>query len=147
MVNSLRDHLGKGLPQPKKAPGSRNTRFLILGTAGIALCMLGILMVFSASSVNDLQAYDSAWHHIRRQVVWFLLGLAACVVLIRIDYRRLRSLSLVSVWISGGLLLLVFIPEIGIVPTSTNIAINATCTNTLSALIWFSEIKVRSFVI
>ena len=114
MVNSLRDHLGKVLPQPKKAPGSRNTRFLILGTAGIALCMLGILMVFSASSVNDLQAYDSAWHHIRRQVVWFLLGLAACVVLIRIDYRRLRSLSLVSVWISGGLLLLVFIPEIGI---------------------------------
>ncbi len=114
MVSSLRDRLGKGLPQPKKAPGSSNTRFLILGTAGIVLCMLGILMVFSASSVNDLETYDSAWHHIRRQVVWFLLGLSACIFLIRIDYHRLRSLSQVSVWISGGLLLLVFIPEIGI---------------------------------
>ena len=114
MVSSLRDRLGKGLPQPKKAPGSSNARFLILGTAGIILCMLGILMVFSASSVNDLETYDSAWHHIRRQVVWFLLGLSACIFLIRIDYHRLRSLSQVSVWISGGLLLLVFIPEIGI---------------------------------
>ena len=78
---------------PRKPPGSRNSRFLILGIAGLVLCLLGLLMVLSASSVNDLQIYDNAWHHIRRQSIWFVLGLGACITIIQIDYHRLRRFS------------------------------------------------------
>lgn len=100
--------------QPRKPPGSRNSRFLILGIVGLVLCLLGLLMVLSASSVNDLQIYDNAWHHIRRQSIWFVLGLGACIVIIQIDYHRLRRFSNVAICVAGFLLLIVLIPGVGI---------------------------------
>ena len=121
MISSLRERLGNTSKnilssqlQPRKPPGSRNSRFLVLGITGLALCLLGLLMVLSASSVNDLQIYDNAWHHIRRQIIWFVLGMVACVTLIRIDYHRLRSLSNIAAGVAGFLLLLVLIPNIGV---------------------------------
>ena len=100
--------------QPRKPPGSRNSRFLVLGIIGLVLCLLGLLMVLSASSVNDLQIYDNAWHHIRRQLVWLVLGIGACILLIQIDYHRLRRFSNFAICAAGFLLLIVLIPGIGI---------------------------------
>ncbi len=105
---------GSGGRGPRKPPGSRSSRFVILGAMALLLCLLGVVMVLSASSVNDLQSYDDAWHHLRRQVVWFTLGLIACGVMMRIDYHRLRVLAGPALVGAVLLLLVVLIPGLGI---------------------------------
>ena len=57
------------------------------------LGLLGMVMVLSSSSASDLQDYDDAWYHLRRQVVWVALGLAGLFTTLRFDYRRLRNLA------------------------------------------------------
>ena len=78
------------------------------------MLLLGIVMVLSASSVQDLRVHDNAWYHQRRQLIWVAMGLAALVGTSRLDYRRLKPLA---IWVLGGsvvLLVMVFIPGIGI---------------------------------
>ena len=74
-----------------RPPGRRSGRFLVLGSVAALLTLLGVVMVLSASSVNDLRLYDDAWHHLKRQFSWLVLGLVAMVTMMRIDYRRLRA--------------------------------------------------------
>jgi len=99
---------------PHKPSGKRSPRFLILGATALLLSLTGVVMVLSASSVNDLQAYDDAWFHLRRQVVWFGIGLVVCLGVMRVDYRLLRNLSGVALGTAGVLLIVVLLPGVGI---------------------------------
>ncbi|HJM26678.1 MAG TPA: FtsW/RodA/SpoVE family cell cycle protein, partial [Acidimicrobiales bacterium] len=78
---------------PRKPPGRRSARFVLLGAMAMLLGLLGVVMVLSSSSVNDLRSYGDAWYHLKRQVIWFAIGLFALTMMMRIDYRRLRVLS------------------------------------------------------
>jgi cell division protein FtsW len=78
------------------------------------LGLLGVVMVLSSSSVNDLRSYGDAWYHLKRQVIWFAIGLFALTMMMRIDYRRLRVLSQPAIIVAVGLLVMVLIPGIGI---------------------------------
>jgi cell division protein FtsW len=99
---------------PRRASGKRSPRFLILGVAALLLSLLGVVMVLSASSVNDLQAHEDAWFHLRRQMIFFVVGLVACLAVMRIDYRLLRNLSGVALGTAGVLLVVVMLPGVGI---------------------------------
>ena len=70
-----------------RPPGRRSGRFLVLGSVAAVLTLLGVVMVLSASSVNDLRLYDDAWHHLKRQLSWLFVGLVAMVTMMRIDYQ------------------------------------------------------------
>ena len=50
----------------RRPPGTRSLRFMVLLVVALLLCMLGVVMVLSASSVNDLRSYGDAWHHLKR---------------------------------------------------------------------------------
>ena len=76
-------------PRTTASVGS-STPLLIAPTVAV-LNIVGIVMVLSASSVASLTDYGSPWHFFLRQLLWTLLGLAAFVVGIRLDYRKLRS--------------------------------------------------------
>lgn len=78
------------------------------------LGLLGVVMVLSSSSVNDLRTYGDAWYHLKRQIIWFAMGLFALAMMMRIDYRRLRVLSQPAIIVAVGLLVMVLIPGIGI---------------------------------
>ena len=80
----------KGLSISANPPGFRSLRFVVLITAMIILTLLGVVMVLSASSVNDLRIFGDTWHHLKRQVLWLLLGVFSMAVTIRIDYRKIR---------------------------------------------------------
>ncbi len=97
-----------------KPPGRRSGRFLVLGSVAALLTLLGVVMVLSASSVNDLRLYDDAWHHLKRQLSWLFLGLAAMVTMMRIDYRRLRAWGVPLMAVSTLLLGLVLVPGVRI---------------------------------
>ncbi|HJL82780.1 MAG TPA: FtsW/RodA/SpoVE family cell cycle protein, partial [Acidimicrobiales bacterium] len=99
---------------PRKPPGRRSARFVLLGAMAMLLGLLGVVMVLSSSSVNDLRSYGDAWYHLKRQVIWFAIGLFALTMMMRIDYRRLRVLSQPAIIVAVGLLVMVLIPGIGI---------------------------------
>ena len=92
----------------------RPARFVALAVLAMLMVLLGIVMVLSAASVQDLRIRGNAWHHQRRQLIWVVVGLAGLVTTTRLDYRRLRPMA---IWLLVGSLILlvaVFIPGIGV---------------------------------
>ncbi len=59
----------------------------------LALVVIGLVFVYSASFAIALSAFDNINYFIVRQGVSALIGLAAMVVLMRVDYHRLRVVS------------------------------------------------------
>jgi len=79
----------------------------------VALAALGILMVFSSSGVGALIAEDDAFAVVGPQAMWAVLGVIAMVVIMRLDYRWLRLLSVAGLAVAVVLLVLVLLPPIG----------------------------------
>jgi cell division protein FtsW len=80
-------------------------RWLFLST--VALCVIGSVMVFSASAVTAREQYGSAYYFLLRQLVWFALGLAGMFVLMNFDYRKLRQPRVVFPFLFAVLIMLV----------------------------------------
>ena len=59
------------------------------------LCLLGAVMIFSASAVTAAQQYGHAYVFVARQAVWLVAGLAGMSALMRLDYHRLREPAVV----------------------------------------------------
>jgi cell division protein FtsW len=57
----------------------------------LALCLLGAVMVFSASAVTAEQNYGRSYIFLLRQAAWLVIGLFGMFALMRLDYRRLRE--------------------------------------------------------
>ena len=64
-------------------------RWLFIVT--LALCLLGAVMIFSASAVTAQQQYGHSYVFVLRQVVWLGVGLAGMFGLMKMDYHRLRE--------------------------------------------------------
>jgi cell division protein FtsW len=78
------------------------------------LLAFGIIMVASASSVNALYTFHNSYHFLIRQFAWAVLGLAAMLVISKIDYRVWGRFSGLIYLISIALLMLVLIPHVGV---------------------------------
>ncbi len=73
----------------------------------LALCLLGAVMIYSASAVTADQQYGRSYIFLLRQAAWLLLGLLGMFALMRMDYRRLREPAVVYPTIFLVLLMLV----------------------------------------
>ena len=51
----------------------------------LILCLFGIIMVFSASYYVSINESGTPYAYLRRQLLWFAMGLAAMIILSRID--------------------------------------------------------------
>ncbi len=80
-------------------------RWLFLTT--LALCLVGSVMVFSASAVMAQNSTGNAYGYFLRQFAALALGLAGMVALARTDYRRLRQPAVIFTALGVILLLLV----------------------------------------
>ena len=78
-----------------------------------ALNLLGLVMVLSASSVSAQDTYGSAWYIALRQAGWLAAGVAACVLVVRVDYHRWRRWTLPALIGSGLLMAMVLVPGVG----------------------------------
>ncbi len=78
------------------------------------LTLFGLLMIYDASSVIAFRDFGDKYHYIRDQFAWAVLGFFALFVFSVIDYHKLYNLSLMLLVVSIILLLLVFIPGIGV---------------------------------
>jgi len=101
---------GARAPVPVTTPAS----FFLLLAVVVALVVVGLVMVLSASSVQALRLYGSSWYVFKRQLIWVALGGGAMAVAMRVDYRRWRRAGLPLAVVSLGLLVLVLVPHTGI---------------------------------
>ncbi len=86
--------------------------YVILVTV-VALSAIGILMVFSSSAMKEYARDGDVFGAVAPQVAWGVAGLLAMLAMTRIDYRRLRLVSIPMYAIAVVLLLLVFEPSLG----------------------------------
>jgi cell division protein FtsW len=81
--------------------------------AVIALTAIGIVMVYSASSVRSYFSNADPAAQGMEQIVWAAIGLVGLLVASRIDFRHLRYLAIPIFVITLALLVAVLIPGIG----------------------------------
>jgi len=72
----------------------------------LALCLVGAIMVFSASAVTARDLYGNGSHFLLRQLLWLGCGLAAMMAVMNMDYRRLRRPRVIFTILVGVLVLL-----------------------------------------
>lgn len=86
---------------------------LLLG-ATLLLLVLGLVMVFSASSVESYASSGSAWGVSARQVMWAGLGVPLMFVASRMPTRFFRAIAYPVLALAIALLALVLVPGIGV---------------------------------
>jgi cell division protein FtsW len=94
--------------------GRRSSTFTTLLALVVVLTLIGLVMVLSASYATSYYEYGSTWYQFKRQLIWALLGLAAMVLVMRVDYhvwRRWTNPLLVG---AGALMVLVMVPHLGV---------------------------------
>jgi len=83
--------------------------------ATVALAAIGILMVYSSSAMKAYLQRDDTFAIVGPQIQWAALGLVAMVVMMKVDYRWLRVVSVPMFLIGIAGLLLVFVPALNVV--------------------------------
>jgi len=86
----------------------------ILSVAVALLCVIGLVMVGSASSVVSISLYGSPWAILIRECMWMAVGVIAFVAALRFDHHGLRRLSPLLLLVTFGLLVVVLVPGLGV---------------------------------
>jgi cell division protein FtsW len=73
----------------------------------LMLCLLGAVMIFSASAVTAEQQFGHSYHFVVRQVLWLVVGLLGMFGLMKMDYHKLREPAVVYTVLCAVLVLLV----------------------------------------
>lgn len=73
----------------------------------LALCLLGAVMIFSASAVTAKQQYGHSYYFVMRQSMWLVGGLIGMFALMKLDYHKLRQPAVVYSGICAVLVMLV----------------------------------------
>ena len=93
-----------------KSTGKGDILFLV---SVILLAAYGLVCVYSASRYNAEVQYGDEFFFFRKQVIGFVLGLAAMAAIAFIDYRKLKKWGIPALALSLVLLALVFVPGVG----------------------------------
>lgn len=94
-----------------RGPEARIARGLTLVVS--VLCIVGVLMVYSSSTVASINGGGSPFGIIAKQLGFLTVGAIGYVMLARFDYRLLRRLAFPALVVGIVLLVLVFIPQLG----------------------------------
>jgi cell division protein FtsW len=89
------------------------TSFHLVITAGGLLLAIGLVMVFSASSIKAALAHEPAWAPGVQQVIWACLGLVAMALALRLPIGLIRRWTPIALIVVTFLLLLVLVPGLG----------------------------------
>ena len=101
------------LQGPAWIDGPMTSCHLVLGAGGLLL-VIGLVMVFSASSIEAAMEGEPAWKPGVQQVIWAGLGLGAMAVAMRLPVGFIRRWSPIALVAVAVLLLLVLIPGLGV---------------------------------
>lgn len=86
----------------------------LLILAVVLLTLFGLFMIYDASSYVAFRDFGDKYNYVKDQFFWVLIGFSVLTVVSFFDYHRLYNLALPILIGSIILLLLVFIPGLGI---------------------------------
>ena len=93
----------------KELAGGPSSRYLLLGAA-VFLGVFGLVMVYSASSIEALVKEGSQYYYAIRQLSYLVLGTALAVAAAKFDYRRFNGLlGYYAWWASVALLAITYV--------------------------------------
>ena len=78
------------------------------------LTCFGLFMIFDASSFVAYRDFADKYHYVKDQFFWVILGFAGLTFFSYFDYHKLYSLALPILALALILLMLVFVPGIGV---------------------------------
>lgn len=90
----------------------RNTR-ISLFTVSIILICVGIVMIYSASSIYALERYKDGFFFLKRHISFLAIGILLTFLVMLVDYRKFKKWSKPLLIVSLLLLVLVLIPGLG----------------------------------
>ena len=104
MTSEFKSKITDGKPQMDRT----------LLVAVILLLLVGLVMVYSASNAISREYRGNSYHYLQRQALWCCIGLAAMICAAFFKYENYKRIAWLLLAIAGGLLLLVYVPGIGI---------------------------------
>lgn len=97
-----------------RSAATKGGSYWLLLVIVVTFCLLGVVMVLSASSIVSLSSYGSPWHFFIRQWIWLMLGVGAFVFAVRVDHQKWRRLARPLMYVTIALLFAVLVPGIGV---------------------------------
>ena len=99
--------------QSKSILNRPSTNFYILLISSTALSIIGLVMVFSASSIHSLQVNGNSFGVVLRQLIFLVISLPLALFISRLPLARWKLLARGGLLISVLLLLILLIPGVG----------------------------------
>lgn len=78
----------------------------------ITLMGVGLVMVYSASSVTSMFQMDDGLYYLKKQLMWLVVAVLAMLAMSRIHYRSLETLAVPLMLLSLVLLVVILIPGV-----------------------------------
>ncbi|MFI3167463.1 MAG: putative peptidoglycan glycosyltransferase FtsW [Bacillota bacterium] len=103
---------GKIFQKPNVKHISKNAKIII--AISVFLSFLGLIMMYSAGRYQGETVYGDAFYFVKKQLVGVVLGLVCMCVLACVNAEFLKEIATPFAVISAVLLILVFIPYIGV---------------------------------
>lgn len=108
---ALRRHPTRRMASRPNSPPT--AAFYAIAVVVAVFVMLGLVMVLSASSINQFHQGLSPYRIFNKQLMWAGMGVIGLWVGMRVPYHFWRRLVLPALLFSCGMMLLPFIPSIG----------------------------------
>lgn len=86
---------------------------IVLAVVVSLLLIVGLIMVYDASSIQGLKDFKDSYFYIRQQLIWAAIGIISLIFFAKFDYRKFKFLALPAILVSLILLVGVFIPGLG----------------------------------
>jgi cell division protein FtsW len=101
-----------GRPAHRRS-SAKGGSYWILVLLLVVLCLVGVVMVLSASSIVSLNTYGTPWHFFVRQWVWLMIGAGGFSFASRVDHERWRTPARPFMYLTVFLLMAVLVPGVG----------------------------------
>lgn len=82
----------------------------ILFLTTLALLGIGLVMVFSSSAVTATVEFGDAYHFFKKQLLWSLIGIAALIIVMKMNLDKIKKLSVPAIVVALLLLVAVITP-------------------------------------
>lgn len=87
---------------------------LVLLAAVLFLTFFGLLIIYDASSFVAFRDFSDKYHYVKDQIFWIILGVFFLGFFSRFDYHRFYNLAIPIIITAITLLILVFVPGVGV---------------------------------
>ena len=85
-----------------------------IGIAGVALSLVGLLFIYSASSYSAGIQFGDSFHYVKTQAVALVLGVPLMIAIAFVDVGKIKKWAIVIYIVCLVLLSLVFVPVLGV---------------------------------